>query len=175
MTGLVPTLNTARLRLVPLAADCAAAYTQFYTDAVASAHYGGPLSAAGALNRLASDIGGWTLQGFGVWAIEAPGDHDPRAIVGVCGFWQGLGWPLELTWWLLPQARGRGIAAEASRAAVRHAYDAWHWPAVHTYMNDDNAAARALVLRLGGVKVARRAFPDARERDVFRLPRPEEN
>jgi hypothetical protein len=37
-------------------------------------------------------------------------------------------------------------------------------------MKDDNRAARALVLRLGGVKIDRRVFPDGLERDVFRIP-----
>ena len=43
--------------------------------------------------------------------------------VGTCGFWQGRGWPRELTWWLLPRYRGQGLAKEASHAAVQHAYD----------------------------------------------------
>ena len=186
----IPTLSTGRLRLRPLDADCLALYTAFYTDAEASRDYGGPLSAAGAFNRLASDIGGWQLQGFGVWAVqlrqgnvEQAGDQvaggaDPGSgpveddLVGVCGFWQGLGWPRELTWWLLPQHRGQGIAAEASRAAIAHAYGAWGWDRVDTYMADSNHAARALVLRLGGQVSTRQVFPDGQARDLFLLPRP---
>ena len=75
--------------------------THFYTTQAASHAYGGP------------------MQGFGVWAIERMGTRD---IIGTCGFWQGNGWPRELTWWLLPVARGQGYALEASRAAVAHAY-----------------------------------------------------
>jgi [ribosomal protein S5]-alanine N-acetyltransferase len=37
-------------------------------------------------------------------------------------------------------------------------------------MKDDNAPARALVLRLGGVMTDRRQFPDGLERDVFQIP-----
>jgi hypothetical protein len=65
-----------------------------------------------------------------------------------------------------------GLALEASHAVVRHAYDAWNWPTVETYTRDGNAAAIALVSRLGGVQVDRRAFPDGEDRNVFRIPRP---
>ncbi|HEX7637025.1 MAG TPA: GNAT family N-acetyltransferase [Burkholderiaceae bacterium] len=169
MTVDIPTLESDRLVLQPLDAGCAPAYARFYTDAEASRSYNGPLTAAAAWTRLASDLGAWHLQGFGVWALRRRAEGD---VVGVCGFWQGLGWPRELTWWLLPEARGQGLALEASRAALRHAYDAFGWPEAQTYMRDDNAAARALVLRLGGAKVGRPVFPDGESRDLFHLPRP---
>lgn len=165
----IPTLETDRLRLVPPTAECETAYQAFYTDASASQHYGGPLSVGQAWARLATDLGSWHLQGFGVWAIEFKPEG---AIVGTCGFWQGKGWPRELTWWLLPSARGRGVALEASHAAVLHAYQRFGWSEVQTYMNDNNAAARALAMRLDGHLVGRQRFPDGLERDVFRIPRP---
>ncbi len=164
-----PTLLTSRLRLVPLGRDCDALYQRFYTDAEASKAYGGPLSPGAARSRLAADIGTWTLQGFGVWAIQ---EIQGARLVGVCGFWQGWGWPRELTWWLLPEARGKGFAQEASVAAIALAYDVWRWPEVQTYMNDENLEARALVARLGGHMAFRQVFPDGIERDVFRLPPP---
>lgn len=167
----IPTLETERLRLLPPDARCDEAYQRFYTDPEASRSYGGPLTSGAAWARLAADLGTWGLQGFGVWALQRKAKGD---IVGTCGFWQGRGWPRELTWWLLPDARGLGLAKEASLAAVAHAYEAFGWPEVRTYMNDDNAAARRLVLALGGRKVDRRIFPDGQERDVFVIPRPGE-
>lgn len=131
--------------------------------------YGGPLSVGGAWSRLASDLGTWYLQGFGVWIIQRQREQD---FVGACGFWQGQGWPRELTWWLLPEARGTGVATEASIAAIDCAYGIFKWESVETYMNDANDAARALALRLGGQKIDRRVFPDGLQRDVFAIPRP---
>ena len=152
---------------MPLGPACENLYEEFYTDAPASEHYNGPLTPGAAWTRLAADLGTWHLCGFGVWAIQRREQQD---LVGICGFWQGKGWPRELTWWLLPRARGCGIAHEASTAAIEHAYRVFGWPVVETYMKDDNAAARALVLRLGGIKTDRRVFPDGLERDVFKLP-----
>ncbi|MEM1245454.1 MAG: GNAT family N-acetyltransferase [Acidobacteriota bacterium] len=166
---LIPTLETEHLLLVPPSLDCDEAYQRFYTDAEASAHYGGPKSPSEAWARLAADIGSWHLLGFGVWAIRRRRAGD---VVGTCGFWQGKGWPRELTWWLAPEARGQGIAKEASIGAIRHAYEGFGWTDVQTYMSDDNEAARGLVLSLGGSVVARKRFPDGQERDVFSLPRP---
>ncbi|MEM9531636.1 MAG: GNAT family N-acetyltransferase [Pseudomonadota bacterium] len=163
-----PTLETPRLRLTAPGPHCEEAYDRFYTDADASAAYGGPISTPAAWSRLASDIGTWHLQGFGVWAVQML--ESAADVVGVCGFWQGKGWPRELTWWLLPSARGKGVAFEASRAVVNHAYSIFGWSEVQTYMNDSNEPAKALVLRLGGEVVGRSDFPDGMERNTYRIP-----
>ena len=167
----IPTLQTERLILLPPSVALEDLYEAFYTDANASALYGGPLGSAGAWTRLAADLGSWHLQGFGVWGIQRRGTGD---LIGVCGFWQGKGWPRELTWWLLPQARGAGIAQEASCAVIEHAYQEFRWESVETYMNDDNVAARALAVRLGGSITGRRGFPDGLERDVYHIPQASE-
>ena len=165
----IPILETDRLVLRPPCSDCELAYQRFYTDGGASGMYGGPLTPVAAWARLATDLGSWGLQGFGVWAIRRKAEGD---VVGVCGFWQGQGWPRELTWWLLPHVRGLGLAKEASAAAVAHAYSVYGWPEVRTYMADENEQARRLVLSLGGRKVGRECFPDGLERDLYSIPPP---
>lgn len=57
-------------------------------------------------------------------------------------------------------------------AAIAHGYDGFGWSAVQTYMKDENDAACALVLSLGGKQIERRVFPDGLERSVYLLPRP---
>ena len=64
------------------------------------------------------------------------------------------------------------MAKEASLAAVAHAYDVFGWGDVTTYMADDNAPARRLVLALGGRNLGRQGFPDRLERDLYLVPRP---
>jgi ribosomal-protein-alanine N-acetyltransferase len=169
-TVVIPELVTDRLRLVPPSLEHADRYIEFFTDAAASSNYGGPLTEGQSWARLAHDRGVWHLRGFGVWIVTS---NETGEVVGGCGFWQGLGWPRELTWWLLPNARGSGLAREASNAAIRHAYGDFRWSTVQTYMNDDNEAARALALRLGGKDVGRHAFPDDLDRTIYLLPRPD--
>lgn len=166
----IPELETDRLRLGAPVADHLGHYIDFFTDAEASVNYGGPLTESQAWARLAHDVGIWHLRNFGVWILTS---DETGEVVGGCGFWQGLGWPRELTWWLLPQARGAGLAAEASQAAIRYAYEHLHWRTVQTYMADDNKPARALAIRLGGVASGRHRFPDDIERTIYLLPRPD--
>ena len=161
----IPILESERLNLVSPGVQHAALYGRFYTDADASALYGGPLTQAQAWSRLAQDIGHWQLRGFGVWVAETKESGEG---VGTCGFWQGLNWPRELTWWLSPEARGSGYATEASMAVIKRAYSG----EVQTYMDDGNEAARKLVLRLGGKSIDRIPFPDGKMRDLFTIAEP---
>lgn len=168
MSTIIPEIETERLKLIAPNEHCYEAYNEFYTDGEASKAYGGPISSGRAWGRLKEDTGGWYLDGFGVWAIK---EKESDKIIGTCGFWQGLGWPRELTWWLLPSARGKGYAYEASIAAITYAYSAFSWCEVETYMNDSNHSARALVERLGGVKSRRSGFPDGMNRDIYTFPK----
>jgi len=165
---MIQTIETERFRLVPPSMDCLPIYEQFYMNAEASKMYGGPLNKSQVLARLKADLGSWYLMGFGVWVIQSKLDG---SYLGSCGFWQGADWPTELTWWVTADARGQGVATETSLAVINFAYEHWNWHKVETYMNDDNAAARALVMKLGGEKVRRELFPDGLSRDIYLFPK----
>ncbi len=167
---MIPTLETERLILREPRDEDASAYAAFYADAQASAFYGGPLLAHEAWGMLARDIGHWSLRGYGMWVVER---RDTGDVIGGCGLMWPTGWPRsELTWWILPDARRQGFAKEASLAAIAFGYDTLGWDLVQTHMKDDNAAARALALSLGGEAITREAFPDGVSRDIYALPRP---
>ena len=166
---MIPIIETERLRLVPPSIDCFELYEAFYTDAEASGAYGGPIAREQVWARLKADLGSWYLLGFGVWVIQLKSDG---SYVGTCGFWQGKDWPKELTWWVTPEGRGKGIATEASVAALLHAYNVFKWDAVETYMNDENDAARGLVEKLGGKKIRRERFSYGLSRDIYVIPKP---
>ena len=165
---MIATIETERLRLMAPSMECLDAYEAFYTDAEASSAYGGPMNKQQIFARLKADIGSWYLLGFGVWVIQLKSDN---SFVGTCGFWQSTDWPTELTWWVLPEVRGKGIATEASIAAISHAYNEFNWDTVNTYMNDDNIAARSLAEKLGGKKIDRQSFSDGLSRDIYQLPK----
>lgn len=161
-------LSTDRLTLRGPVADDFAAYRSFYADAEASAFYGGPLAPALAWRKLAFDIGHWSLRGFGMWSLVA---RETGLMIGSCGIVHPEGWPRhELTWWIMPQARRRGYALEASQAVLGWAGQALGWPAVETHMNDENLPARRLAERLDRQVIARELFPDGQFRDVFAMP-----
>ena len=166
---MIPTLETPRLLLRPPRAADYPTYVLFFADAEASSFYGGPLDSGQAWRVLAMEFGHWELRGYGRWVIES---RESGEMLGCCGLWWPEGLPRsELTWWLLPEARGQGIATEASVAAIGFGYEVLGWPLVETHMNDDNAAARRLVERLGGTVIARETFPDGITRNVYELPR----
>jgi [ribosomal protein S5]-alanine N-acetyltransferase len=163
----IPCLRTERLILRAPAPDDFPVYRDFYSDAEASAFYGGPLTDAQAWRKLAFDLGHWQLRGFGMWSVV---DQATGAQIGGCGIVWPEGWPRhELTWWIVPQARRRGYAEEASRAVIDWARDRLGWSCVETHMNDANEAARRLVEKLGGTAIAREFFPDGIERNVYAL------
>ncbi|MEM7445454.1 MAG: GNAT family N-acetyltransferase [Pseudomonadota bacterium] len=168
---MIPMLETERLQLRAPCAEDAPIYAAFFADGEASRFYGGPLREDQAWRQLAVDLGHWQLRGHGRWAVVR---RDTGAMIGGCGLWWASGWPRrELTWWLVPQARGAGYATEASRAAIAYGYDTLRWSLVETHMDDANHAARRLAERLGGKVIAREGFPDGKARDVFGLPHPE--
>ncbi len=165
------TLQTERLLLRQPQATDFETYAAFFSDEEASRFYNGPLPKDGAWRVLASDLGHWQLRGYGRWSIIDPISD---TMVGSCGLWWPGGYPRsELTWWIMPAARRKGYALEASRAAIRFGYDTLEWELVETHMNDENTAARGLVRKLGGTPIARDTFPDGVTRDVFGLPHPD--
>jgi RimJ/RimL family protein N-acetyltransferase len=119
---------------------------------------------------LALDIGHWGLRNHGRWSAV---ERETGQMVGSCGFWSPEGWPrTELTWWIIPKARRKGYALEASRAAISFGYRVLGWPSVETHMKDENVAARRLVEKLGGQIIARERFPDGIDRSVYQLSEP---
>ncbi len=166
---MIPVLTTERLTMRAPCEEDFPVYEAFYADPEVSHFYGGPLRSDMAWKRLAAERGHWDLKGYGMWALENISDGQ---MIGSCGFWWSTGWPRrELTWWLSGAGRGRGLATEASNAAIAYGYDTLGWDLVETHMDDNNEAARRLVLRLGGKLIAREPFPDGRDRDIFSLPK----
>lgn len=140
-------------------------YARFFADASASRFYGGPLRADQAFAVLCKDVGHWCLKGHGKFVIT----RDDVALGG-CGIVHPDGWPShELTWWLLPEARGQGVAYEASNAVLRWAADVLDRDSVETHFVDENRAACRLTERLGGQRLRRETFPDGIARDVYGL------
>jgi hypothetical protein len=152
----IATLETERLVLHPPSASCADVYDAFYTDARASRQYGGPLTSGQAWSRLASDLGAWHLQGFGVWVIERKDSGD---LVGIARHVRGVGLTVRRKF-----SRVRSTSSSRRRAAgTRSRFTpSRYWPrlvgATPAKVRKSTMSNCSGLLRVGHVGRQRRAW-----------------
>ena len=141
-----PLIETDRLTLRAPQQEDLPAYTSFYdVSDVKVGGYRGNRSADEVSAILDRDIAHWHDKGFGMFLLC---DKASGAVLGGAGLCHPDDWPShELTWWLLPQARGTGVATEASLAVIAWGYDDLGWRRIETHMRDGNLPARKLALR----------------------------
>lgn len=166
-------LHTQRLLLRPPTAQDWPAFRNFFATE-RSTGVGGPKEAGAAWRDFAAEIGHWHIRGYGMWAVTRRGDD--RAL-GLIGPWHPIDWPeTEIGWMIFAlDIEGTGIATEAARAAIAHAYGTLGWETVVHYIDADNARSIGLAQKLGAVHditaQAPAAYPGA---VVYRSPRPED-
>ena len=92
-------------------------------------------------------IGHWAVRGYGLWAVTEKGSDDALGFVGP---YNPDGWPeTEVGWVLFEAAEGRGIAAEAAKAALKDARDRLGWTDIVSYIAPENARSITLAEKLG--------------------------
>ncbi|WP_366142056.1 GNAT family N-acetyltransferase [uncultured Roseobacter sp.] len=165
-----PTLETERLILRGPKPSDAEAFMAFYrTDR--SQYTGGPMTDRQAWNFFGTEIGHWTIRGFGMFVVTRKGSDDP---LGIVGHWYPHGWPEKEVGWVLFDAatEGQGIAREAAEACIAHAWNVLKWDTIVSYIHPDNAASIALAERLGAT-IDREALQPKPETPglVYRHPR----
>lgn len=142
----IPTLETDRLILrAPTLAEfeplCA-----FYASDRAT-FVGGQMEPDRVWRHLALEIGHWSLQGYGRWAVE---ERETGKCAGIIGLWNPEGWPEpEIGWDLFEGFGGKGYATEAALAARSYAYDILGWDTVISLVAPENHASRGVAQRLG--------------------------
>lgn len=153
---IAPTLHTGRLSLRMPRLDDFQHRAAFY-GSERSVWEGGPVSRIQAWRIWASEVGQWPLMGYGPFSVEENGVY-----VGEVGIYHAAEYPEpELGWFVVPEAEGRGIAAEAARAVMAWARDAFGWDEITNIIDAGNARSIALGLRLGGRIDASRPGIDA--------------
>lgn len=143
------TLTTARLQLrQPAPRDWPAFEAFMMSDR--SSWNGSQQNTGHAWRVFAAELGHWQIHGHGMWAVTRKGDDTMVALIGP---WCPADWPEnEVGWMVLDEAlEGTGIAYEAARAAVDHAYRGLGWDTVVSYIDDANTRSIALAERLGAV------------------------
>lgn len=122
MSRHVPTINTSRTTLRAMRPGDFDRFAEIWTNDEVVRFIGGQPRCRDMSWKVFLQIAGhWQMTGFGQWAIEA---HDTRGIVGQTGFFfgaRGMGHDFdsvpEAGWVLAPEAQGRGLGAEAAKAA----------------------------------------------------------
>lgn len=81
------------------------------------------------------------------WKLVAKDDHQ---LIGFCGlgFWRDAADP-EIGWWLARRYWGRGLATEAARAALRHAYERAGVDRIISVARPANKVSTRLMEKLG--------------------------
>jgi ribosomal-protein-alanine N-acetyltransferase len=111
-------------------------------DARVTALIGGPFDAAG---RLRSEIETERARGVQYWPIFLKGSS---AHAGCCGL-RPHREIYELGFHLRPEQWGKGLATEAARAVIAHAFGVLAAPAVFAGHHPENHASRRVLLKLG--------------------------
>ena len=145
---MIPTLTTDRLILrAPKLADFEH-WAAFFASP-RSIHERGMMERDAAWRVWASDAANWQLRGYGPFGVD---DRETGAYLGEVGIYEPDGYPEpELGWFVVPEAEGRGIAAEAARAVIDWARDDLGWTRLINIIDPANDRSIALGQRLGGV------------------------
>lgn len=165
-------LETSRLILrQPQPDDWDAAKDFFMSER--SVGIGGPYSHGQAWRAFAAEVGHWQIRGYGMWVVTQKGAD---AAIGMIGPWCPADWPEKEIGWMIwaPGLEGTGIATEAARAAINHAWTVLKWDTIVSYIAPENARSIALAEKLGAV-----LDPDApqplpnKHSLVYRHPKPD--
>ncbi len=145
----IPTLQTQRLVLRPMAETDFPAYAAFLASPRA-AGLGGPLSQRQAWGLFCHDIACWSLYGHGGLMVDRRADG---LCIGQGGISHGPLFPeKELGWLLYEGHEGQGYATEAAVALRDWAAQALGVAELVSYIAPNNTGSAAVAERLGATR-----------------------
>lgn len=148
--GPAPRLETERLILRKPEAGDLDAYVGYFTSE-RSQFTDGPLDAKTAWRWFGTEIGHWTLRGFGMFTVVEK--TAPTVPLGLVGPFYPAGWPEpEVGWLLWEGAEGRGIGLESARACLDFVFRDLGWTTAVSYIHRENHRSITLARRLGAVE-----------------------
>lgn len=166
------TLQTGRLILRRPAPGDWPAFRDFM-DSDRAVHFDMQGDVGRSFHAFAAELGHWDIFGYGMWAVTRRGDD---TVLGLIGPWTPPDWPeTEIGWMIFDAAtEGTGIASEAARAALTHAFNVLGWQTAVSYIDPANTRSIALAEKLGAVRDPK-ARPPGKTPDsgVWRHPAPQ--
>jgi RimJ/RimL family protein N-acetyltransferase len=141
-------MRTGRMIMRPVAGIDAPAIAALKADPRAFAMMlGGVRTPFQAAEELAEEIRAWGAHGIGLWSARDPETNAFHGVAGIVRRHDGRGMALRFAFW--PEARGHGLAREASVAALRFAHERAGVSRVIAVARDSNAASRMLLASIG--------------------------
>jgi RimJ/RimL family protein N-acetyltransferase len=147
-----PVLETERLTLrAPQGSDWPHWHSFMHSDRARFIGGGAGQKPADLWRAFGHVIGHWAMRDYGMFVFSFKGDDTP---LGLAGPWCPEGWPEREIGWAAWSAavEGKGLVAEAARAARRHAFGTLGWDTAVSYIDPDNARSIALAERLGATR-----------------------
>ena len=177
-----PDLETPRLRLAPFRTDEAGLLHQLWMDPLVRRYLWDdqviPPEQTAEIVAKSEEL--FREHGYGLWSVRLRDDGShPGDLAGFAGYWHFRDPPeLELLFGLAPTVWGRGLAAEASRALLRYAFDDLGFAEVRASTDTANQASLRVLEKLG-MRLERNATVQGLETVFFSLRRedwtPEDN
>lgn len=176
-----PELLTPRLRLRQWREEDRAPFAALNEDEAVMEHLLGPLTRQQS-DALADRIAGhFAREGFGWWAVEAPGMADFIGTVGISvpAYTTAFTPCVEVGWRLAHPYWGQGFATEAARAALAFGFGQAGLSEIVAMTVPGNARSRAVMAKLGMTRTEADDFdhplvPEGhrlRRHVLYRLPR----
>jgi len=145
----LPRLETPRLVMRPWSADDVDELHRMWIDPQVLRYLwdGEAITRERAAATVEAALTSAAHHGVGLWCLLR---KPARALAGFCGFRFIADSPdIELLYGLKPEYWGQGLATEASRAALRHGFEAGLFTKVYARTDPPNRASVRVIERLG--------------------------
>ena len=146
-----PLLSTERLLLRPWRDEDLAPFADLNADPKVMEYFRSTFTREESDETAARIREHMATHGFGLWAVEVPGEVPFAGFVGlqIPRFEAPFMPCVEVGWRLAAAWHGRGYATEAARAALDHGFDTVGLEEVVSFTVPTNAASRRVMAKLG--------------------------
>ena len=151
-----PFLRTDRLLLRPWREDDLESFAALNADPAVMEHFARPLDRSESDAFVARIMAHFAREGFGFWAVEAPGAAPLVGFVGLArpAFEAPFTPCVEIGWRLAREHWGKGYATEAARAALRYGFEQLSLDEIVAFTVPENVRSRAVMERIGMTRSA---------------------
>ena len=151
-----PFLRTDRLLLRPWREDDLEPFAALNADPAVMEHFASPLGRPESDAFVARIMAHFAREGFGFWAVEAPGVAPLVGLVGLArpAFEAPFTPCVEIGWRLAREHWGKGYATEAARASLRYGFEQLSLDEIVAFTVPGNVRSRAVMERIGMTRSA---------------------